>query len=102
MHYLLWRGIGSYVVIGGLAVQEEIADATSGKVGLMALLAERVNDFGGVLFRFPHLNWFDIRKVAEVARSEAKDLGNQVEKVQRSFASLRMIYFPGRDCFHYA
>jgi hypothetical protein len=82
--------------------QEEIADATSGEVGLMALFAERANDFGGVLFCFPHLDWFGIRKVAGVALSGAKDLGNRVEEMQRSFASHRMILFPGGDRFHYA
>jgi hypothetical protein len=40
--------------------QDKIADATSGEVGLVALLAESANDFGGVLFGFRHLNWFDI------------------------------------------
>jgi len=49
LHNLLRRCVGGYVVVGGLAAQEEIADTSSGQVGLVSLLAQGAYDFGGVL-----------------------------------------------------
>jgi hypothetical protein len=54
LHDLLRSRVGGYVVVGGLAAEQEVADASSGEVGLVSALAQSADDFGGVLFGVRH------------------------------------------------
>src|SRR5208283_5919963 len=54
LHDLPWSRIGGNVVVGGLAAEEKIADASSSEVALVASLAQSANDFDGVLFWTRH------------------------------------------------
>jgi hypothetical protein len=54
LHYLARSCVGCYVVVGGLAAEKEVADTSSGEVGLVAALAQGADDFGGVLFGVRH------------------------------------------------
>jgi len=54
LHDLPRSCVGGNVVVGGLAAQQQIADASSGEVSLMAALAQDADYLGGVLFRGQH------------------------------------------------
>ena len=54
LHDLARSCVGGYVVVGGLAAEQKIADASAGEVGLVAVLAQGADDFGGVLFGGGH------------------------------------------------
>ena len=54
LHDLPWSRIGGNVIVGRLAAEKKIADASSSEVGLVATLAQCANDFDGVLFRARH------------------------------------------------
>jgi hypothetical protein len=54
LHDLWRRGVGGYVVVGGLAVQKDVADAASGEVRLVAALAKGADDLCGVLSGVRH------------------------------------------------
>ena len=58
LHDLLRCCVCGYVVVGGLASEKKIADAASGEVGLVAVLAEGADDFCGVLLGVRHLRDF--------------------------------------------
>ena len=51
----LWRGgVGGDVEVGGVAAEEDVADAASGEESLVAVEAEGADDFGGVLASVRH------------------------------------------------
>jgi len=47
LHYLCGGCAGGHVVVGGLALEQKIAHASAGQVGLKALLAQGLDDRGG-------------------------------------------------------
>ena len=49
-HHLIRRGAGGHVVIRRFTPQQQIADASTGKVGFMAMLAQGSNDRDGKMF----------------------------------------------------
>ena len=54
LHDLLRSRVGRNVIVGGLAAQQQVADASAGEVGLVSAFAKGANDFGGVLFSARH------------------------------------------------
>ena len=50
LHDLMRSRIGGYVVVGGLAAKQQVADASPGEVGLVSALAQGADDFRRVLF----------------------------------------------------
>jgi len=54
LHNLPWSCVGRNVVVGGLAAEQQVADTSSGEVGLVPAFAQRAHDFGGVLFGVRH------------------------------------------------
>jgi hypothetical protein len=41
------RGGGSYVIVGGFAIEEQVADAAADKVSGVSMLSQRARDAGG-------------------------------------------------------
>jgi hypothetical protein len=54
LHDLMRSRIGGYVVVGGLAAEKKVADASTGEVGLVSALAQDADDFRRVLFGIQH------------------------------------------------
>jgi hypothetical protein len=54
LHDLSRGCVGCYVVIGGLAAEQQVADTSSGEVGLVSAFEQSADDFGGVLFGIQH------------------------------------------------
>ena len=54
LHDLPRSCVGRNVVVGGLAAEQQVADTSAGEVGLVPAFAQRVDDFGGVLFGVRH------------------------------------------------
>jgi hypothetical protein len=53
-HDLRRGSVGGDIVVGGLALEKQIADAASGEEGLMAAVAEGTDDGGSELARVGH------------------------------------------------
>jgi hypothetical protein len=54
LHNLPWSCAGRNVVVSGLAAEQQVADASTGEVGLVPACAQGADDFGGVLFGVRH------------------------------------------------
>jgi hypothetical protein len=74
------RGVGGNVIIGGLAMKQDIAHATADQQGLVAVSlkreANRVGEFAGIHGMIMRL-WRDVNEVEEVKEVEEGDVATE-------------------------